>query len=122
MRRLIIRIILATGACSPPQPALRPPLPLLLLRGAVCAAQWAAAVLPTNTAALQAAPICWSAASLADMARHTDGLEDFAASLRLWGPDLGAWTPDKRTAALQVRRGTARQGRAAAGCTVWNPG
>ncbi|PRW56816.1 3, 5 -cyclic phosphodiesterase pde-4 [Chlorella sorokiniana] len=37
-----------------------------------------------------------------DMARHTDGLEDFAASLRLWGPDLGAWTPDKRTAALQL--------------------
>ncbi len=46
----------------------------------------------------------------ADMARHTDGLEDFAASLRLWGPDLGAWTPDKRTAALQVRQGLALAG------------
>ena len=37
-----------------------------------------------------------------DMARHQDCVEDFTAALRLWGPDLGAWAPDKRVVALQV--------------------
>jgi hypothetical protein len=40
-----------------------------------------------------------------DMAAHTDGVEEFAAALRLWGPALQAWAPDKRAVALQVRRG-----------------
>ena len=39
-----------------------------------------------------------------DMARHHDSVEDFTAALRLWGPDLGAWAPDKRVVALQVGR------------------
>lgn len=38
-----------------------------------------------------------------DMARHHDSVEDFTASLRLWGPDLRAWAPDKRVVALQAR-------------------
>ncbi|KAL4441504.1 hypothetical protein ABPG77_002008 [Micractinium sp. CCAP 211/92] len=37
-----------------------------------------------------------------DMARHHDSVEDFTASLRLWGPDLRAWAPDKRAVALQL--------------------
>lgn len=37
-----------------------------------------------------------------DMARHHDSVEDFTASLRLWGPDLRAWAPDKRVVALQL--------------------
>lgn len=41
-----------------------------------------------------------------DMAKHHDSVEDFTASLRLWGPDLAAWAPDKRVVALQVRRRT----------------
>ena len=39
-----------------------------------------------------------------DMAAHHDGVEEFAAALRLWGPDLAAWAPDKRAVALQVWR------------------
>lgn len=37
-----------------------------------------------------------------DMAAHHDSVDEFAASLRLWGPDLAAWAPDKRVVALQV--------------------
>ncbi|KAL4444281.1 hypothetical protein ABPG75_012018 [Micractinium tetrahymenae] len=37
-----------------------------------------------------------------DMAKHHDSVEDFTASLRLWGPDLRAWAPDKRVVALQL--------------------
>jgi hypothetical protein len=39
-----------------------------------------------------------------DMAAHHDSVDEFAASLRLWGPDLAAWAPDKRVVALQVGR------------------
>eukprot|EP00887_Chlorella_sp_A99_P006128 scaffold22.g6128.t1 len=37
-----------------------------------------------------------------DMARHHDMVREFAEEVRLWGPDLGAWPPAKRTLALQV--------------------
>ncbi|KAL4858608.1 Calcium/calmodulin-dependent 3' [Chlorella vulgaris] len=37
-----------------------------------------------------------------DMAAHHDSVDEFAASLRLWGPDLAAWAPDKRVVALQL--------------------
>ena len=36
-----------------------------------------------------------------DMARHRDGLQEFGAALRRWGPDLGAWPPESRPLALQ---------------------
>lgn len=37
-----------------------------------------------------------------DMARHHECVEEFTACLRLWGPYLAAWAPDKRAVALQV--------------------
>lgn len=37
-----------------------------------------------------------------DMARHKGTVQEFSDALRLWGPNLAAWAPDRRVVAMQM--------------------